>query len=227
MQYNENNECVSIPPASCNKTGILAKGKCECGANTNSNGTTCECKNGYNNINGVCEKEEVPATPATNTTPETPAAPVEPVAQPIKLTIPADVTFDSGKATLKAGAEQKIATAISKALQGNENAAETKAFKIEITGHTDRVPFKKGSNMTNKKLSEQRAEAIKQLFINAGIREETITSSGIADQECTKSKFKQNAAECRKVDVKITIDSSAAIQQTSSIGELANQLTSK
>ena len=217
-QYNEQNECVAIPPAGCTKDGVLSPGTCDCVANATLNGNTCECNAGYENKNGICE--QIPTTPPT-TAPKTEE-------QTIKLDIPADVTFESGKSTLKTEAKTKIAQAITEALSGKEGASDIKSFKIEITGHTDRVPFKRGSSMTNQKLSESRANTIKQLFVDAGVKEQTITTSGKADTECVpETTYQRNDARCRKVVVTITVNSDTGLDdilQDINIGELAGKI---
>ena len=216
-QYNEQNECVAIPPAGCTKDGVLSPGTCNCVANATLNGNTCECNAGYENKNGMCEQTTTP-TIAPKTEEQT-----------IKLNIPADVTFDSGKSTLKANAKTKIAAEITNALSGTEGANDIKSFSIEITGHTDRVPFKSGSSMTNQKLSEERANAIKDLFVAAGVKKDTITTSGKAADECTTDKYpKRNDEGCRRVDVTISVDSGTGLSdilQDINIGELAGKLS--
>ena len=202
----------------CTKDGVLSPGTCNCVANATLNGNTCICNAGYENNNGICEQ-----------TPNVPATTPKIEEQTIKLNIPADVTFDSGKSTLKADAKTRIAAEITRVLSETEGANDINSFSIEITGHTDRVPFKTGSDMDNQKLSEERAKAIKELFVNAGVKKDTITTSGKAADECTTDKYpKRNDERCRRVDVTISVDSGTGLSdilQDINIGELAGKLS--
>ncbi|MBI1762374.1 MAG: OmpA family protein [Acidobacteria bacterium] len=78
-----------------------------------------------------------------------------------------DVLFDTGKATLKPGAREKLSklSGILLAYPG--------AYQIEIEGHTDSV----GSEESNLNLSRGRAEAVRDYLTQNGIKSERIIAA--------------------------------------------------
>jgi OOP family OmpA-OmpF porin len=81
-----------------------------------------------------------------------------------------NVFFDSGKSTLRAESSKEL----------NELAeymSLKKTLVIEIAGHTDNV----GNSEANQKLSEDRANAVKQYLVKKGIVAERIVAKGYGD----------------------------------------------
>lgn len=78
-----------------------------------------------------------------------------------------DVLFDSGRFTLRQLAREKLARLAGIALS-------YPGLKLESEGHTDNV----GSEALNQKLSEQRANAVREYLLSQGIPADKITSSG-------------------------------------------------
>jgi outer membrane protein OmpA-like peptidoglycan-associated protein len=78
-----------------------------------------------------------------------------------------DVLFDTGKYTLRQEAREKLARIAGIVLN-------YPGLKLEAEGHTDNV----GSADFNQKLSEQRADSVRQYLLSQGIQEASITSSG-------------------------------------------------
>jgi outer membrane protein OmpA-like peptidoglycan-associated protein len=78
-----------------------------------------------------------------------------------------DVLFDTGKYTLRQEAREKLARIAGIVLNYPE-------LKLESEGHTDNV----GGEEFNQKLSEQRAESVRDYLISQGIPESSISSSG-------------------------------------------------
>jgi outer membrane protein OmpA-like peptidoglycan-associated protein len=78
-----------------------------------------------------------------------------------------DVLFDTGKYTLKPGAKEKLAK-ISGILISHPG------LTLEVDGHTDSV----GSDNFNFKLSEERADAVREYLVAQGVQPDTITSHG-------------------------------------------------
>ena len=78
-----------------------------------------------------------------------------------------DVLFDVGKADLKRGAARNLGR-IAQVLK------EYPSYKISVEGHTD----SRGGADLNQRLSEQRAEAVKQALIAGGLDETRITAQG-------------------------------------------------
>lgn len=78
-----------------------------------------------------------------------------------------DVLFDTGRFTLRPVAREKLARLAGIALS-------YPGLKLVSEGHTDNV----GSEALNQKLSEQRANAVREYLISQGISGDIITSSG-------------------------------------------------
>lgn len=137
-----------------------------------------------------------------------------PVSVKEHVTLSAKVLFNFNKATLRADAKSELDPLVAKL---KAHAGEGHLNGVEIDGYTDFM----GSNKYNEVLSQKRADAVKEYFLNAGVPAEKVTAvgKGEADAKMTdecKSKFpkyvknkKQNAEikACiepdRRVDVVI------------------------
>ena len=100
--------------------------------------------------------------------------------------------FDLGSSNLTKEAKQTItdfATTVKQSFSNEE------VYCINVTGHTDKT----GTNATNNPLSQQRADAVKQALVSAGINENNIKASGAGSTACKKT---GNQPECRKVEIK-------------------------
>ena len=78
-----------------------------------------------------------------------------------------DVLFDFGKSTLKPGAREKLAKIAGIVLAHP-------GLNLEVEGHTDAV----GSDAFNQKLSEARADAVREYLVNQGLKSEAVTAKG-------------------------------------------------
>jgi outer membrane protein OmpA-like peptidoglycan-associated protein len=78
-----------------------------------------------------------------------------------------DVLFDTGMATLKPGAREKLAK-ISGIVLAHPG------LKLEVEGHTDSV----GGEEYNQKLSESRAKSVRDYLIKESVNPDSITSRG-------------------------------------------------
>jgi outer membrane protein OmpA-like peptidoglycan-associated protein len=78
-----------------------------------------------------------------------------------------DVLFDTGRYTLRAGAREKLAK-ISGIVLSHPG------LKLEVEGHTDSV----GGDDYNMKLSEQRADAVRDYLVQQGLNEGIVTAKG-------------------------------------------------
>jgi outer membrane protein OmpA-like peptidoglycan-associated protein len=83
-----------------------------------------------------------------------------------------DVLFDTGKATLKPGAREKLAR-VSGILVTHPD------LKLEVEGHTDSV----GSDSYNQALSERRAESVRGYLVSQRIPAQNITTSGLGESQ--------------------------------------------
>jgi outer membrane protein OmpA-like peptidoglycan-associated protein len=79
----------------------------------------------------------------------------------------ADVLFDTGKYDLRSAARERLAK-----LSGIVLAHP--GLKLEIEGHTDSI----GGDEFNQKLSEQRAEAVREYLIEQGLPSNNLTARG-------------------------------------------------
>ena len=82
------------------------------------------------------------------------------------------VWFDTGKATLKPGAREKLSK-IAGIL------ASPSGLKLEIEGHTDNT----GSDDLNQELSERRAMAVRDFLAQQGVNASSITVRGLGESE--------------------------------------------
>ena len=133
----------------------------------------------------VCEP---PAPPAPAAAPEPAPAPAPaPAPKPAaeKVTLAADALFDFDKATLRPEGKQKLDDVVAKA----------KDIKLEViiaVGHADRI----GSDKYNQKLSEKRAESVKNYLVGKGIEPNRVYTEGKGEkQPVTGDKCKKMGAE--------------------------------
>ena len=78
-----------------------------------------------------------------------------------------DVLFDTGKYTLKPGAREKLARVAGIVLAHP-------GLTLEVEGHTDNV----GGDAYNQRLSEQRADAVREYLVQNGVKSNNITARG-------------------------------------------------
>ncbi len=200
----DQNVSVSI----CNKTGLVNTEACVCIAYTVEENGQCKCdeKNGYKEVSGACVKETVPQTEVA------------------KLTLSADTTFKTGSYALTDNAKN-ILSQFKDKIKTHKGLFYGKDYKIVITGHTDRVPFKRGSSMNNQMLSERRAASVKTELLSGMsdiLSSDKIETSGVADSDCKKETYSAaNDERCRKVVITIT-----APDEGTDMGNLLEQVTS-
>ncbi|MCC8395681.1 OmpA family protein [Paraburkholderia sp. MMS20-SJTR3] len=107
--------------------------------------------------------------------------------------------FDSGKTTLKPGAEPRLRSALD-LIRANPDK------RILIAGHTDNV----GSSSANQKLSEARARAIRDWFVNtAALPVTRFAIQGYGDtQPLASNQTDDGRAMNRRVEITLILDSS-------------------
>lgn len=123
--------------------------------------------------------------------PPKPAAPVarpapKPAEQKVKLA--ADTLFDFDKATLRPEGKAKL----------DEIVSQLGKYNVEVilaVGHTDRI----GSDAYNQKLSERRADAVKQYLISKGVPANRVYTEGKGEKmPVTGDKCKNMGPENRR-----------------------------
>lgn len=102
-----------------------------------------------------------------------------------------DVLFDTARYTLKPGAREKLAK-VSGIVMAHPG------LKLEVEGHTDSV----GGDDYNQKLSEQRADSVRQFLIAQGLQTGAITSRGFGK---TKPVASNDAAAGRQRNRRVEI----------------------
>ena len=206
--YNENNECVcpsdkprledgqckaQIP--NCQLTGLVTPNECKCVDNATADENVCKCDTGYNQQGNACAKQDT--TPVAQTIQEE-------IPEQINLGIKSDTLFVSGKADLSQPEGENTLNEFIKEIQKYD--LNDGNFCIVITGHTDRVPFKKAANKNNQQLSLERANAIKNILISqAKINVANIKTDENGETDCTPNKYPNaNDSKCRRVDITLT-----------------------
>jgi outer membrane protein OmpA-like peptidoglycan-associated protein len=88
----------------------------------------------------------------------------------VRIELAADVLFEFDKATLLAKAEDTLKKAAA-------FVRERAAGVVEIEGHTDA----KGDDAYNQRLSERRADSVRQWFVRNGLRDVRFSSRGLGE----------------------------------------------
>jgi len=127
-----------------------------------------------------------PTPPPPPPPPPPPASAPAPVPAPA-VTLPVSVYFETGKYAFDAEANAKIASAAAAIKQGG--------LKAEITGYTDR----RGDLATNEKLAKDRATAVKDALVAAGVPEASLT---MAKPFFVEAGAPGADADARRVDIK-------------------------
>jgi OOP family OmpA-OmpF porin len=103
------------------------------------------------------------------------------------------VTFLPGSATLTAEAREVLETAVA-ALAGQKD------LKVEIGGHTDA----QGSDTANQRLSQRRADSVRQYLLDKGIEGGRLTAVGYGEaQPIATNDTPAGRAENRRVEFKV------------------------
>jgi OOP family OmpA-OmpF porin len=141
-------------------------------------------------------KKVEPAKPAPAPAPAAPVVAPKPAAPaPVSvkqaITIQAEALFDFDKAVLKPDGKKSIDEAIGK----------MKDIDVEVviaTGHTDSI----GTDAYNQKLSERRANAVKEYMVSKGVPAAKITTLGKGEtQPVATNKTAEGRAKNRRVDI--------------------------
>ncbi len=154
----------------------------------------------------LVKKAEAPMPKQAEATPESvpvPAAPAPQQIAPQKISLSADALFAFDKSTLKPeGKEELDKLAV--------DLSNVSYDSIHVTGHTDRI----GSTKYNQKLSERRANTVRDYLVAKGIPADRIVAEGKGETQpvtrpgdCTGPKSRKLIA-ClqpdRRVDVEVS-----------------------
>ena len=124
------------------------------------------------------------------------APPPPPERKTVSLTLGADASFDTGKADLKPEGRAKLDDVAAKLKQPG-----VQIDSMTITGHTDSV----GKPASNQRLSERRAEAVKNYLVSQGIDGSKIRTVGRGQtQPVADNKTPQGRAQNRRVELEVS-----------------------
>jgi OOP family OmpA-OmpF porin len=140
------------------------------------------------------QKPAPPPPPVAVVQPEPPRMVIQ------KLTLSTDVLFEFDKAELKDAGKQKL----------DELADQVKGAKVDeivVVGHADRI----GSENYNEKLSQARAQSVKDYLAERGAQTNVITAQGkgesapVTGDQCKKMAGKK-LIECLQPDRRVEIE---------------------
>jgi len=134
-----------------------------------------------------------PAAPAAPAAPATPAAPARPAPASVRqsVVIQADALFDFDKSVLRPDGKKSIDDALAK-ISGVD------LEMVIATGHTDSI----GTDAYNQRLSERRAQAVKDYLVSKGIPASKVTTIGKGEsQPVATNKTKEGRQKNRRVDI--------------------------
>ncbi|WP_246590881.1 OmpA family protein [Georgfuchsia toluolica] len=158
----------------------------------------CECDKDLM-PKAVCEPAAKKAAEAPEPVAPAPVAAVKPSAE--KITVAADALFDFDKADLRAEGKAKLDDVASK-------ASTLKIEAITAVGHADRF----GTDKYNQKLSERRANSVKDYLVKKGIAADRIYAEGkgktqpvTKPDQCKGPKSKKVIA-CLQPDRRVVIE---------------------
>lgn len=118
----------------------------------------------------------------------------------LKLNIPSDISFDTGRADIK----PNLRPILDQFANGLANQPNT---EIRIVGHTDNV----GSNATNDPLSMQRAQAARDYLSSRGVAASHVSISGRGEHEpVADNSTEAGRARNRRVEIFLAERSSVA-----------------
>lgn len=126
------------------------------------------------------------------------AAPRGPLIQ--KITLETDVLFAFDKAELRPEGREKLEEIA-------DGLKDARVNEILAIGHTDRI----GSENYNEKLSERRAQAVKEYLVQRGVSEQRIVTEGqgeqnpVTGQDCSRQKG-QKLIQCFQPDRRVEIE---------------------
>jgi outer membrane protein OmpA-like peptidoglycan-associated protein len=109
----------------------------------------------------------------------------------LKLNVPSDVSFDSGRADIKPNF-RPILDQFASGLSSQQNT------EVRIIGHTDNT----GSDELNNRLSLQRAEATRNYLVSRGVNPQMVVTAGRGEMEpISENNSEQGRARNRRVEI--------------------------
>lgn len=194
---------VAAPNAKCDTSDpnivVAADGTCSCqnGFHLSADGQTCECPTtGFALDGGQCVRNNptLAALPQIAQQSTGLLAQVTTDIMPAQhVVLPAKNLFALGKSTLTPAAKNTI-TSFASQVKTSVAMGNSPDYCITVVGHTDKT----GNAQLNNNLSVNRANAVKEALISAGLSVQNIQASGRGQTECTMNGAQES---CRKVDI--------------------------
>ena len=123
--------------------------------------------------------------------PPLPVAPPPPAPLPKKISLSADTLFDFDSAKLRPLGKQKVEELV-------EGLKENPSVRVLVEGHTCSI----GTEKYNQKLSERRANAVRDYMVSLGIGASRITTRGYGESKPIESNnTAAGRAKNRRVDI--------------------------
>lgn len=123
----------------------------------------------------------------------------DPIKKTVTVTVPGDVLFDPGQATIRPEVKSsldKIVAALRQKYPGN---------KIQVHGHTDADPIRRSKWKSNQELSEARAAAVRNYLVSKGVEPNAIATVGHG----ASTPRSQSKAANRRVEITVMTASAA------------------
>jgi OOP family OmpA-OmpF porin len=159
--------------------------------NENERIPSCNCKTDASTCLQPAVEPAMVSEPAPVVEPPPPPAPKPVIIEKGRQTL--NVEFDFDKSTIKKGYDKDI----------NDLAKVMKDYpdlNVVIEGHTDNV----GTAAYNKKLSQRRAEAVKQYLVEKGINANRITAEGFGfDRPIASNDTDEGRQQNRRVEAAV------------------------
>ena len=194
---------VDAPNAKCDTSDpnivVAADGACSCqnGFHPSADGQTCECPTtGFTLVDGQCVPNNTTLTALPQITQQSTGLMAQVATDIIPaqhVVLPAKNLFELGQSTLTQAAKNTI-TSFASQVKTSVAKGNSSDYCITIVGHTDKT----GNAQLNNNLSVNRANAIKEALISAGLSVQNIQASGRGQTECTMNGAQES---CRKVDI--------------------------
>ena len=123
--------------------------------------------------------------------PPLPVAPPPPAPLPKKISLSADTNFDFDSAKLRPLGEQRVEELV-------EGLKKSPSARVLVEGHTDSI----GTEKYNQRLSERRANAVRDYMVSLGIDASHITTRGYGEANPVESNdTAEGRAKNRRVDI--------------------------
>jgi len=130
------------------------------------------------------------------------------------ITLPGGVLFQSGQSELMASAREKLGQ-VAQALKSGDPQG-----RIVVEGHTD----SRGSNKLNQRLSQERADAVREYLVSQGLTDQQVESKGMGEEQpVADNESAEGRANNRRVEIVVERSPGANAQQGSAQQPMTGQ----